>query len=133
MAVSGTWIVTQDATGNIFSRHALTTGEYSDINAREEVVTRNVDSISYYFQDVFSPYIGVANVTDSLITMIAADIDASINFLKDSNYSSRLGGQLINGTVTDLREHTTFKDRLVVGLDITIPYALNNIEVHLLV
>lgn len=133
MAVSGTWIVTQDAAGNIFSRHALTTGEYSDINAREEVVTRNVDSISYYFQDVFSPYIGVSNVTDSLITMIAADIDASISFLKDANYSARLGGQLINGTVTDLREHTTFKDRLVIGLDITVPYALNNIEVHLLV
>lgn len=133
MAVSGTWIVTQDAAGNIFSRHALTTGEYSDINAREEVVTRNVDSISYYFQEVFSPYIGVANVTTSLITMIAADIDASLNFLKDANYSARLGGQLVNGIVTDLREHTTFKDRLVIGLDITIPYALNNIEVHLLV
>jgi hypothetical protein len=40
MAGSGVWIVTQDVhSGAVFSRHALTSGPYKDINQREEVIT----------------------------------------------------------------------------------------------
>jgi hypothetical protein len=45
----------------------------------------------------------------------------------------RLGGQLIDGTVAAIFISPIFKDRIVVNLQLTIPYALDNIDVHLIV
>ena len=133
MAGSGTWIVTQDEKGNIYTRHGLTTGDQDDLNAREEQVIRNVDSISAFFLDRFAPYIGIANVTPGMIDIIEAETLAAIAHLRGSNHTQRLGGQLIDGKITDLRASVVHKDRIILALDMTIPYALNNLEVHLLV
>lgn len=134
IAVNGGWIVTQDPkSGEIYSRHAVTTGDYEDINEREEMITRNVDSISYYFYDVFAPYIGISNVTPSMLTIIEAETNAAIQFLRTANFTPRLGGQLIDATITDLRISPVFKDRILLSLDADVPYALNNLEVHLLI
>jgi hypothetical protein len=134
IAVNGGWIVTQDPkSGEIYCRHAVTTGDYEDINEREEMITRNVDSISYYFYDVFAPYIGISNVTPSMLTIIEAETNAAIQFLRTANFTPRLGGQLIEATITDLRISPVFKDRILLSLDAEVPYALNNLEVHLLI
>lgn len=133
MASSGTWIVTQDEKGNIYSRHGLTTGSQDNLNTREEQVIRNVDSISAFFLDRFAPYIGIANVTPGMIDIIEAETLAAIAHLRGSNHTQRLGGQLIDAKITDLRSSAVHKDRIILALDMTIPYALNNLEVHLLV
>ena len=133
IAGDGVWIVTQDAAGNVFTRHAVTTGPTDDINQREEMVTRNVDAISYYFFSVFDPYIGISNVTPSLMALLRAELMSAITFLKSNNYVTRIGSQLIDATITDLRPHAVLLDRIVVVLSLTIPYALNNIEIHLVV
>lgn len=133
MAASGTWIVTQDEKGNIYTRHGLTTGSQDDLNAREEMVIRNVDSISGFFLDRFAPYIGIANVTPGMIDILEAETLSAIAHLRGSNRTPRLGGQLIDGEITDLRASVIHKDRIVLALNMTIPYALNNLEVHLLV
>jgi hypothetical protein len=134
MAVNGTWIVTQDPrSGEVYSRHALSTADYENIDFREEMVTRNVDSISYYLQDTFAPYIGISNVTPSMLDIIEAETNAAIQFLRAANFTPRLGGQLIEAAITDLRISPVFKDRIILSLDLTIPYSLNNLEVHLLI
>lgn len=133
MAEAGVWIVTQNPTGEVYTRHAVTTADYEDINAREEMVVRNVDSISYYMMDQFSPYIGIANVTDSMIDKIGAEARAAIQYLRSANWSTLLGGQLIDGAITELRASPVFRDRIVLALDLEIPYALNNLEIHLIV
>lgn len=134
IAVNGGWIVTQDPkSGEVYCRHAVTTGDYEDINVREEMLTRNVDSISYYLQDTFAPYIGISNVTPSMLTIIEAETNAAIQFLRTANFTPRLGGQLIEATITDLRISPVFKDRILLSLDATVPYALNTLEIHLLV
>lgn len=134
LAVNGAWIVTQDPrSGEVYSRHAVTTADYEDINHREEMVTRNVDSISYYFHDTFAPYIGISNVTPSMLDIIEAETTAAIQFLRAANFTTRLGGQLIDATITDLRISPVFKDRILLSLDCQVPYALNNLEVHLLI
>lgn len=134
MAGNGVWIVTQDReSGEVYSRHAVTTGDYEDINEREEMVTRNLDSISYYFLDVFAPYIGVSNVTPSMLDIIESEVNAGIQFLRAANFTTRLGGQLIDAEITDLRESPVFSDRILLSLNLTLPYALNTLEVHLLV
>ena len=46
MAEAGVWIVTEDRDGTPYTRHALTTNNL-DLNRKEEMIRRNVDSISY--------------------------------------------------------------------------------------
>lgn len=132
MAAGGVWIVTQDLEdGTIFSRHAVTTGDTEDLAQREEMLTRNLDSISFYFLDLYDPYIGVSNVTPSAISILRAETRGAIKFLESANFVPRLGPQLIEGDIVELRPHATLKDRVVVVLDLTLPFPMNNIEVHL--
>ncbi len=137
MAVAGTWIVTQDLTGTdvavgaIYTRHAVTTGSYDDINQREEMITRNVDSISFRFKDTFKPFIGVTNVTPIIQARIEQETRILIRVLQTEAETQNLGGQLIDATIIELRPHATLRDRYVLKLNLTVPYALNNIEVHL--
>jgi len=139
MALAGVWIVTQEQSvtsgslGKIYSRHALTTGSYSDINMREEMLTRNVDNISYRFKDHFAPYIGITNVTPSMTALIKADVLSLIEVLKTERFTVQLGGQLITAEIVRLSPHTTLLDRLVLVLDCSVPYALNNFEIHLVI
>lgn len=134
MASAGVWIVTQDRfNGQIFTRHAVTTGDTDDINKREEMITRNVDSISYRFKETFAPFIGISNVTPSMEAVIRTTTNALIEVLKGEAFVQRLGGQLIEGTIRDLRPHATLLDRFVLVLDIDVPEPLNNLEVRLVV
>jgi hypothetical protein len=132
MAGGGVWLVTQSLTGGtIYTRHAVTTAPYDVINDREEMIVRNVDSISYRFKEYFAPFIGVTNVTPVIVNRIAVETAALVETLKTELFTNNLGGQLIDATILDLRPHLTLKDRIVLKLGLTVPYALNNLEVHL--
>lgn len=138
MALGGAWIVTQDLTGSsaavgrIFTRHAVTTGTYDDVNQREEMITRNVDSISYRFKDHFRPFIGVTNVTPVIQARIELEANKLITVLRTENQTQRLGGQVLPGTaVVDVSPHPLLRDRIVLRVSLVVPYALNNIETHL--
>ena len=133
MAVAGVWIVQQDLDGEIFTRHAVTTGDYEDINQREEMLTRNVDSISYRFRDYFEPFIGVTNVTPSMRDVILGGMTKLIRTLKTERVTTGLGGQLVDATVDRFFVSEIFQDRYVAYITLNVPYALNNIELHLVV
>jgi hypothetical protein len=134
MAGGGTWIVTKDLkSGAICTRQALTTASYDDINAREEMVTRNLDNVSYYFLDLFSPFIGISNVTPSTVEEVRAAAQAGIMELSSHNYVRRLGTQIISGTITDCRAHAVLRDRIQLSIGVVLPYSLNNLELHLVV
>ena len=134
MALAGVWIVTQDLNdGEVFSRHAVTTGDNEDLNQREEQITRNVDSISYLFARRFAPYIGISNVTPSMIDIIWAETRSAIEFLRSNGFVQRLGSQLIDAEITELRPHALLKDRIVLAIDLELPIPLNNLEIHLIV
>ena len=132
MAVAGTWIVTQDPiVGTIYTRHAVTTGSYDDLNQREEMITRNVDSISYRFKEQFAPFIGVTNVTPGTIDKLRVEVTNLVQVLKTESQTVNLGGQLIDATLVELAQHVSLKDRVVLRLNLVVPYALNVLEVHL--
>lgn len=134
MAAAGTWIVTQDVnTGTVFTRHAVTTGAQDDVNQREEVVTRNVDSMSFRFQATFDPFIGVRNVTLGTQIAIEQELGKTIDLLKSEGNSSSLGGQLVDATIVSFGPHATLPDRYVLVLDCQIPYPVNNIDLHLVI
>ena len=132
MAAAGTWIVTQAPDGTVYNRHALTT-DNTDVNSSEEMITSNLDSISYLFSSRLAPYIGRMNVTPSALLVLGTEIDSTIDFLKSNGYVARLGGQLIDGTIISLQPHLLLKDRVVCVLDVTLPYPMNNLELHLVV
>lgn len=133
LALSGVWVVQQDAVGQIHTRHAVTTGDYADINQREEMLTRNVDSISYRFKDYFAPFIGVSNVTPAMEDIILGGLGKLIRTLRLERSTPNLGGQLINATVERFFVSELFKDRYVAYINLEVPYAINNIELHLVV
>ncbi len=141
MAAMGVWIVTQDPdSGAIYTRHAVTTADTDDINKREEVVTRNVDSISFRFHDTFEPYIGISNVTPNTESIIRSETNRLLEELKSEGVATHIGPQLlavspdgIESGIRDLRQHPTLRDRFVLAVNLVLPYPFNNLENHLIV
>jgi hypothetical protein len=132
LAEGGVWIVTQDpVSGKIYTRHAVTTGDTADAVQREELITRNLDSMSFQFLRTLSPYIGVSNVTDSLLELLKAELNGKLRSLSSANYVASLGPQLISGTLVELRPDAVLRDRVIVAMDLTLPFPLNNVACHL--
>ena len=132
MAEAGVWIVTEDRDGTPYTRHALTTNNL-DLNSREEMIRRNVDSISYLFLTRMRPFIGRTNVSEGMILQLTRETNAAIDFLRNSSYLTELGGQLTSAEILVLRVHPLLKDRIELALDLVVPAPLNNIEIRLVV
>lgn len=134
MAEAGVWIVTQDpVSGQIFTRHALTTAGYGDVVTQEEMIRVNADDISYQFLDLFNPYIGVKNATDRMAHVIETDADAKIGELI-STQTEGLGGQMVEGSQVESVERSLVnRDRFLLNINAILPAPLNNIETHLLI
>lgn len=130
LASYGVWIVTQDASGNIFSRDALTT-DMTTLETRTEMYTRNLDSISYVLRTRLLPYIGRANVVQSTLDQIQIDIVSGVEYLKTNGYTSRLGGQLIDAHITELRQNILQPDQIVITMSLTLPFPVNTINLTL--
>jgi len=133
IAEAGTWIVTETPEGTVYTRQQLTTGDYDDLNEREDSIVTNVDSISYYLLGIFEPYIGKANVTPDFVTFLESQLDAAIETLKASG-TDILGGQVLDGTeITEIRQHSLLRDRVVAQVNLDLPYPFNNFELHLVI
>lgn len=132
MAEAGVWIVTEDKDGTPHTRHALTTDNL-DLNRREEMIRRNVDSMSYLFLRRLRPFIGRTNAQPGMVRRLTFEVTAIIDFLKGNGNTEELGSQLIEGTIRKLQIHPLLKDRIEIVLDLVVPAPLNNIELHLVV
>lgn len=132
MAEAGVWIVTEDRDGTPHTRHALTTDNL-DLNRREEMIRRNVDSMSYLFLRRLRPFIGRTNVQPGMLRRLKFEVETIINFLANNGNTEELGSQLISGEIRKLQVHPLLKDRIEIVLDLVVPAPLNNIELHLVV
>jgi hypothetical protein len=74
--------------------------------------------------------------------VIEAGVTTLINVLQTERFTENLGGQLIDAKPASdadgddtpwIDVHPIFKDRYVVRVILEVPYALNNIEIHLVV
>ena len=132
LAASGVFIVTQNGNnGQIFARHALTTGTYTDINQREESVTRNVDYVSYAVRDVLDPFIGIYNINQNIINRVSLALRESLDTFTVNTTTT--GPVLIAYADLTVVQDSLLKDKLNVTVNISVPYALNNIAVRLIV
>ena len=132
MASSGYWIVTQDPNdGTIFTRHQLSCGDQSDVNQREQSITTNVDHISYTILYRMKTYIGRGNVTQVMVDIVYGEMLSIMDEFRNTIVVDRLGPQLNAYQIIELRQHPTFKDRIVAKISIVPPAPFNNLEVHL--
>ena len=132
LAEAGVWVVTEDRNGTPFTRHALTT-DVTDLNRREEMIRRNVDSISYLLLRRLRPYIGRTNATPAIVDQLRLQLTAALKFLVVNGNATSAGTQLTDFEISTLRIHPLLKDRIEVVLQLTVPAPLNNIELHLVV
>ena len=133
MSDGGVWIVTQNDDGStIYTRHAVTT-DLSSLETQEEMVTRNLDSVSYYMHGKLAPFIGRANVTPSFTEVLRTQIVGGLQFLRSSGDDELTGGQIIEGDIVTLRPHAQLKDRYVIDIDLTLPFPNNNNDLTLVI
>jgi hypothetical protein len=132
LAEAGTWIVTEDKDGTPFTRHGLTTDNL-DLNRREEMIRRNVDSMSYLFLRRLRPFIGRTNAQPGMVRRLRYEVKSVIAFLSSNGFTDELGSQLISAEIRTLQIHPLLKDRIEIVLDLVVPAPLNNIELHLVV
>lgn len=145
MAENGTMIIMQDvAGGEIYIRHQVSTNTKSgDLNQTELSVTKNLDSISYYFAERLAPFIGRFNITPELLTVLHTQIKDGLMFLGSFTSVGLLGPQIIltgdpargitGTTIERVEQHPTLLDHVVAIVNIRLPYPLNVIELHLVV
>lgn len=135
IAAGGTFIVAQDLPGDlVYVRHQITTATYEgNLNTRELSVTKNVDSISYAFADVFRPYYGKYNIVPGLVEILHATAVGLINQLGGG--ASLYGPQLIRDdtVINYIRQNEFFKDHVDVSISLAVPYPCNVIEIVLTV
>lgn len=139
MASAGIWIFTEDRDGTPHTRHALTT-DMSDLKHQEEMIRRNLDSLSYEAQARLRPFIGRANATPAMLQRLEYEINQLIKFWKTDGFTTMLGARIIDGAIaTDskgvkqLYIHPLAADRVVIVLRLTLPAPLNDIDLHLVV
>ena len=135
MAEGGTFIVAQDLPEDeVYVRHQITTA-YPDgnLNTAELSITKNVDSISYAFADVFRPYYGKYNITSALLVKFRAIAQSLINQFGSS--SSVYGPQLVTEetVINYIRQNELMKDHVDISISLSVPYPCNNIDIVLTV
>jgi len=130
MAESGVWIVTENDAQVTITRHALNSIAAGDVLQDEEMVRVNVDSMAKVFRASVEDLIGVSNVTPSTLDLIELRLIGVIEQFKEIRIE-RIGGQLIEGEILEVRQHAVLKDRVIVDMELTVPVPLNNLELHL--
>lgn len=131
IAAEGVLIVTQDTKGtSCYIRHQLTTEMDKGNLYYEESCTRNLDNISYALADIVNRYIGKANVTTSALRAIKLDVtDTLTSFTQDSK-DELVGPSLVDWQNLQVYQDETFKDRVIITVDLYLPLPLNNIKLY---
>lgn len=112
-----------------FSIHQLTT-DVSTLQTGEYSVVKNFDFVSMFFVDILEEFLGVYNVTQDTLTLIAAALDTGGQTLMLRTYA-KIGAPLTSYTRIDLGISPISADRVVTHIGIGLPVPLNVIELHL--
>lgn len=135
IAAGGTLILMQEKPGGtVYVRHQISTA-YRDgnLNTTELSLTKNLDSISYYFANRTSPYIGKYNITDDLLTEVRGVIEDGLTHLETTTETNKLVGPQVIAEGTEIRSlyRTAEKDKAYCDLALNLPKPFNNFDLHL--
>lgn len=135
IAAGGTFIVMQDLPGDrVYIRHQIST-EYSGNNLlkSELSITKNLDSISYYFAEVYKPYIGRYNITPGLIEVFRSVAENALGKLETETGAGLYGPQILpEGTeITQLYQDPVNQDHVRMHLKLNLPRPFNVLDLNL--
>lgn len=136
MASGGTFIVMQDLPNDqVYIRHQISTDyEANNLNTAELSITKNLDSISFYFDNLLSPYIGKYNITPELLDVLRNVITSGLVSLESTAWGL-YGPQIIaEGTeILLLEQDSMLKDHVNCNLKLNLPYPFNHLVLKLFV
>lgn len=136
MASGGTFIVMQDMPNDqVYIRHQISTDyEANNLNTAELSITKNLDSISFFFDNLLSPYIGKYNITPDLLAVIRNVIMGGLTSLERTEWGL-YGPQVIaEGTeILLLEQDAVLKDHVNCNLKLNLPYPFNHLVLKLFV
>jgi len=128
----GSMILIQEVPGApLITRHQLTT-DTSTIFFQEFSVTKNVDLLSRFFRNLFAPFIGIYNITDTLLDILKTRGESGITFLLAARVQ-RVGAPIRRGTLASISESEIQPDSVEITVDVDVPLPLNNLKITLLV
>lgn len=131
IAAAGVLVITQDTKGTAcYIRHQLTTEMDKGNLYYEESCTRNLDNISYALADVVNKYIGKANVTTSALRAIKIDVTNTLTGFTQDSQNDLVGPSLVDWQNLEVYQDPTFKDRVIITVDLYLPLPLNNIKLY---
>lgn len=135
IAAGGTFIIMQDRPGSqVYVRHQISTA-YSEGNLlkAELSITKNLDSISYYFAELFAPLIGKYNITPELLDVIRSRLNGGLAALESETAAGLYGPQVLaDGTeILELRQSEVNRDHVYAKVHLNLPVPFNYFDLDL--
>lgn len=126
----GWYVFVQDSETSLpYTIHEVTT----DVTAYEfgELMNvKNFDYVATYMKEVLEQFLGKYNITTETLEMIRSSLNAAGAYLQLRIFP-KIGVPLLAFDVTSLTQNETEKDMVEVYMDISLPYVLNKISLHL--
>ena len=130
IAAGGTWIVTSNIKGAVFTRHQLTT-DMTNEETQEDSITSNLDSISRVYKEAFDPLIGKSNVTPDMLELLEGRIFTSFKFIHNLPYSRELGPQMLGYELLELAQDPILKSKVRIRIKPELAMPLNYLDLFL--
>jgi hypothetical protein len=131
LTLSGNLVLAETEDGDVIIRHAVTTGNFDNINEREEMSTRCFDSATKHFRAGLSGIINKVNAIESGLDVIEDRLVKTGDALKLLGYTPGLGGHIVDYTLISLGIDPLFEDNAVAHMDLVLAHNLNHLDVYL--
>lgn len=130
--VDGGVFVVNESGGTLYTYGAVTTDVSSTAN-KEELVVRIDDSVHHYIYTMVQGSFGVSNMGSGTAGIVELNVNTAIRNLKQDTSIPRLGSVISDGSVKKIEQHKLLPDRLIVELEISRPFPLNDAIISLLI
>ena len=135
IAAGGTFIIMQDRpNAQVYVRHQISTDYTSNNLLKAELsITKNLDSISYFFAERFAPYIGKYNITPELIEVLRSVLETGLSHLETDTAAGLYGPQVLaEGTeIVELRQSEVNRDHVYAKVHLNLPVPFNYFDLDL--
>jgi hypothetical protein len=133
LVAAGAVVITSDTTGLDYVLAAHTADQSGVPASQLEQVVRTDDAMRYLLYSQCQQFFGNANVTPTALSMLTAAVLAAIQLAQQATFINRLGSMITAGSINTLRPHATIPDRVVLTVNITRQYPLDDASISILV
>jgi len=130
IADGGTMVLMQEnPTAAPYVRHQLSTDQ-STYEMGELSFVKNFDYVSYACKDTLDNFIGQYNVTPSTLGILETSLVGTLEYLKTASVA-KIGAPILNYNQPVIAQSATTPSSVSIYVQVSFPYALNMIGLHL--